>query len=221
VSGLGARVATGVAWLTAGRLAAAVLQIVAFAIIAGDLGPAGMGVFTLVLGVVGILQIATDFGFQGVVTREVAQDRGREASLIPNLLYIRAFGGVLAYVVVVCIALVVLPADQRSPALVAGGVLLVSALEALATGLQVRVRTGPAALGSLLGAVTFLVATLMLAHADAGVTSYLAAKVATTLVAVGLPAAVGPQTGACAGGRCPASGSNSGEWRCRSGWPSP
>src|SRR5690242_6079238 len=85
------------AGMFAARAVSMVLQFVAFAVLAGHLGPSLMGAFAFATATVLIFQFASNAGFYGVVVREIAQQPEREPQLVPSLLFLRAAVGTVAY----------------------------------------------------------------------------------------------------------------------------
>ena len=150
-----------------------------------------MGAFTLALGLVGILQLVTDFGFQGVVVREISQSVDRTASLVSNLLYLRFAAGFVAYGLLVALVFVLPLTDaERSASLIAGVILMVTSLEALTVALQRDIRTTPIAVGSVVSAVLFLAGALILISMGASLEAILWARTGATLLGLLVPTVV-------------------------------
>ncbi len=186
-AGVRGRVVAGALRLVAGRGGATAMQLVAFGVIAADLGPARMGPFTLAMALVTTFQGAAELGFQTIVLRDITRHPHRERFLVVDLFYIRLALGVVAYGLVVGItATLDLGTGTLGAVLLFGVVLLFSAIDAFKPLLQVRLMTKAIAVSGLLGAAALLVGTLVLSRAVAPSTwVYLALTAATTLVTLG------------------------------------
>lgn len=187
-----ARQATkGFVGLTAGRAAALALQFVAFAITAAALGPAELGVYSFAVAFIGLFRFVTNFGFRGVVARDVAQAPHREDELVANLAWLRAGLGLLAWAAVVAIAqLAGFDPDQRAAAIVTGALLVLLALESFEISLEVRLRTGWIAVAEIVKSVLLVGGAVLLALGDRGVLAFLGLYVGANAVRLSLPALV-------------------------------
>lgn len=166
--------AGGFVYLLASRLAATGLQFVSFALLAAALGPAGLGIYTYAISFTSLFKMATSFGFRGVVLREVAQRPEREAQLIPNLVYLRAGLGGVAYAALATVAIVAgYEEANRDAALIAGLYLIILALESFLIPLEVRLRMGWAAVADIVEASVLVIGILVLRAAGAGINDYL------------------------------------------------
>jgi len=149
------------------------VQFVAFARMAGYLGPVGLGVYTFALGLTSILRPFGNFGFREIATRDVAQERIDERVVLPNLLYWRLLAGVVGYGVL--IALVVAGPfshpEQRAAA-IAGLLLVTGAFETMQASLEVRLRMGWVSIANIVEAFAFAVGVLLLAHAHRGIDDF-------------------------------------------------
>jgi O-antigen/teichoic acid export membrane protein len=170
---VGPAVARGFSTLLMGRAAVMVLQFVTLAVWASYLDPDGLGLLTFGLAVAALFRLLPNFGLVPVLTREVAQRPGEEAALVPNVIYIRALLGLVAYALLALTVLVVdFGADNARAALVAGVVLLV-VFDVFRSSLEVRLRLGWISIADTIEAALNLAGALVLADAGAGVESFL------------------------------------------------
>lgn len=166
--------AKGFASLFSSRVLATGLQIVSFALLANHLGPAGLGIYTTAISFVSLFKMATSFGFRGVVLREVAQRPERESELVPNLVYLRAGLGAMAYVVLAIVVVVAgYEPQNRDAALIAGLYLVLLAFESFYIPLEVRLRMGWAAVADVVEAVVLVVGIFLLGRAGVGINGFL------------------------------------------------
>jgi O-antigen/teichoic acid export membrane protein len=157
-----------------GRTAALAVQFVAFGLLANHLGPELLGVYTLALGLVVIFRVIPTFGFDPIVTREIAQRPQLEAELIPSIALLRALLGGMSYGLL-ALTLVVGGYDSRTTTsvLIAGGVLLLLWTETFRNSLAARLRLGWVAFADAFEAVVTLVGVAALVSQSAGVNAFL------------------------------------------------
>lgn len=168
------------------------LQLIAFTILVAALGPGDAGIYTFALALVLLFQFATDLGLKGIAVRDVSQDGGREARVIPNLVYVRLVLGVLAYVAMAALAAAVSFApDVRDAALLMGIVLPLFALDSFAVSLDVRLRLGIPGLASVTQGVVSVLGAIWLAEEGAGVLAFVALFVVASATRVAIIAAAG------------------------------
>jgi O-antigen/teichoic acid export membrane protein len=180
---IGNRLARGMAVLFSTRALILGLQFVTFAIIASSLHPSKLGVYVFAVAVIGVFTIATDFGFQGAVAREVAQNPPREAVLLPNLLYLRMLLAVVSYLALLAFDDVVgYGSDVRRAVMVAGLALFITAFDGFQITSRVRLRMAPISIGNMIQAVLMLGGVIAVSEAGRGVDAYIAIDVATTAV---------------------------------------
>lgn len=159
------------------------MQFLVFALLADHLGVAGLGVYTFGLAFAQLFEVLTGFGFNHVVTRELAQRPEREPWLVPNYLYSRLVLALLGYAALVAVLVVLgYQAAEREAALVAGTMLFVAALSAFSPPMEVRLRMGWLATADLAEAVTLLGITVVLVWQDAEVILFLWAYVVVNLL---------------------------------------
>jgi O-antigen/teichoic acid export membrane protein len=186
---VGTRLARNVALLWVTRGLALGLQLVSFAIIASHLGPSRFGLYAFALAMTELLRILANFGFETVVTRDLAQQPARERELVPALLYLRTVAGLAAYGL---LALVLFGAgyggEQREAALVAGTLLVLLSIESLIVVLQVRLAMGWVAVAEIARAIFILAGVVVLARASAGPVAFVWLYVAAAVLAALVPA---------------------------------
>jgi O-antigen/teichoic acid export membrane protein len=175
---LGAAVARGFSTLLAGRAAVMALQFATLAIWASYLDPAGLGVLTFGLAVAGLFRLLPNFGLVPVLTREVAQRPDQESALVPNVIYIRALLGLVAYGLLALSMLVLdFGSDNARAALIAGLVLFV-VFDVFRSSLEVRLRLGWISVADTIEGSLNLAGAVALAAAEASVESFLVLHVA-------------------------------------------
>ena len=184
---LGSRVARNLAVLAAARGAAAALQFAAFAIVASHLGPELLGVYTFAIAMVALFRLIPTFGFEQIVPRDIAQRPELEASLVPNVLYVRVLLALLAYGALgVSLVAIGYEPRARDAALLAGFALVLVAGETLRASLAVRLRLGWSAAADLAEAAVVLIGAVLLVSAGSGISSFIVLYVAAKAVNVAL-----------------------------------
>ncbi len=171
--------------LSGGRGLAAVQQFIAFAFIAGHLGPAGLGVYAFAIAAVAIARLLPAFGFDLIAPRDIAQRPEREPELVPSIAVVRVVLGAIAFAVMSGLVVAVgYERDSVEATLLAGSTLLLVGAETFRASLATRLRLGWAAgADSLEGAVT-LAGAVALAVAGADVLAFVALYVLAKLVNV-------------------------------------
>jgi len=158
------------------------VQLAAFGVIAAHLGPAGFGIYAFALAFAELFRIIPDFGFNPIVTRDIAQAPQREAELLPNLFYLRAVLGVVAYAALyITLSVGGFPQEERDAALIASLVLLVQPLSALRAALEARLKMGRVAVVDIVRVLAFGVGAVALAARSADVLAFAWLYVFTTL----------------------------------------
>ena len=182
---LGSLIARNLLVLTGGRGLAAVQQFLAFAIIAGHLGPEGLGVYAFAIAAVALARLLPAFGFDLIAPRDIAQQPEREAVLIPSIAVLRVVLGGIAYALLTGLVIAVGYGREIVEAtMLAGCTLLLLGAETFRASLATRLRLGWAAgADSLEGAVT-LAGAIALALAGADVLPFVALYVLAKLVNV-------------------------------------
>ncbi len=187
---VGARLARNVAVLWGTRGFALALQLVSFAFLASYLGPDRFGVYAFALAMAELLRILSNFGFETVVTRDVAQQPGRERELVPALFHLRILAGVAAYGLLLLIVFTAgYSGKQREAALAAGTLLVLFSIESLIVPLQVRLAMGWVAAADMVRAVSFLVGVVALTRMDAGPVGFVWLYVVVGVIAACVSAA--------------------------------
>jgi O-antigen/teichoic acid export membrane protein len=182
------RATKGFVALTTGRAVSLALQFVAFAITAGALGPAELGVYSFAVAFATLFRFVTNFGFRAIVARDVAQDPDREHELVANLAWLRFGMGVIAWVLVVAVVhLAGFEPDQRNAALITGALLVFLSLESFEITLEVRLRTGWIAIAEITKSVLLAAGAAALAVAGLGVTAFLLVYLGAQLVRLVIP----------------------------------
>lgn len=169
--------------LTGARIVSVVLQFIAFAMLARGLSPAGFGIFTFGLAFGRLFSVITNFGFKQVVTRDAAQRPEDEPWLLSNFFYLRIVLGVGAFAMLAgALAVTGYDPEQRTAALVAGTLLLLSSLESFTAALEIRLRMTWVAIADVVEAVALFGAVVVLLGAGAGVIAFLWAYVASNVL---------------------------------------
>jgi O-antigen/teichoic acid export membrane protein len=168
--------------LSVARTAGFAMQFVVFALLADHLGVEGLGIFTFGVAFAQLFEVLAGFGFNQVVTRQLAQEPEHEHWLVPNYLYSRLVLAVAGYLLLLG-ALLLLDYDpaEREAALIAGLMLFVTALSAFSPPLEVRLRMGWLATADVIEAGLLLVVTVVLVWRDQGVATFLWAYVLVNL----------------------------------------
>ena len=155
------------------RVLVIAVQFVAFARMAGYLGPVGLGVYTFALGLTALLKPFGNFGFREIATRDVAQERIDERVIVPNLLYWRLVAGAVGYGVLIAIVAVgPFSQPEQRAAVIAGLLLVTGALETMQASLEVRLRMGWVSIANIVEAFAFAAGVLMLAHLHRGIDDF-------------------------------------------------
>jgi O-antigen/teichoic acid export membrane protein len=188
---VGRRLARSVAALWSARALALALQLVSFAIVASHLGPRRFGIYAFALAIAELLRILTNFGFETVVTRDVAQHPEREGELVPAFLHLRVMTGFAAFGLLALLLFGVGYAEeQREAALVAGTLLVLLSPEGMIVALQVRLAIGWVAAADVVRACVILGGTIVLAQTDAGSVPFVWLYVVAGVIATAIPAVV-------------------------------
>ena len=186
-SDLGSEVARNLTVLAAARAAAAALQFAAFAIVASHLGPELLGVYTFAIAMVALFRLIPTFGFEQIVPRDIAQRPELEASLVPNVLYVRILLALLAYGALgVSLVAIGYEPRARDAALLAGFALVLVAGETLRASLAIRLRLGWSAAADLAEATVVLIGAVLLVSAGSGISSFIVLYVVAKAVNVAL-----------------------------------
>lgn len=176
------RMTRGFVALSAGRVATLVLQLVAFALVAANLGPAGVGAYTFALAFYSLFAFVTNFGVRMIAMRDITQNPERERDLVVNLFYLRVVLGVLAYG---CLTVALWAGGysevERQAGLVAGVLLVVLALESFQVILEVRLRMGWVSVAAVVQGVVLAVGSLVVGLQGAGVVAFLWVFVASNV----------------------------------------
>ena len=176
------RMTRGFAALGVGRVATLGLQLLAFALVAAHLGPAGVGAYTFALAFYSLFAYVTNFGVRAIAMRDITQQPDRERELVTNLFYLRLLMGALGYgALVVVLALGGYSSVERQAGLVAGVLLVVLALESFQVILEVRLRMGWVSIAGVVQGVVLAGGTLAVAAAGGGVVAFLWVFVASNV----------------------------------------
>jgi len=176
------RMTRGFAALGAGRVVTLVLQLVAFALVAANLGPAGVGAYTFALAFYSLFAYVTNFGVRTIAMRDITQHPERERELVTNLFYLRVLMGGVGYGVLLA-ALTVggYSSVERQAGLVAGVLLVVLALESFQVILEVRLRMGWVSIAAVVQGVVLAVGSFVAGAQGAGVVGFLWVFVASNV----------------------------------------
>lgn len=189
VEGGGRSLARGLAVLGACRVATLALQLVALGVVAAALHPQRLGIYLFALAFAGVFTLVTNFGFQTIVAREVAQRPDHEAWLLPNLVYARVALAAGAYGLVWLVLVVTsYSAPTRHATLLAAVGLFVGAFDGFTIALQVRVRMLVVGLAALSQAAVLCVGALVLRGVHGSVGEFVLLDVGATALQVTLVA---------------------------------
>ncbi len=185
------RMTRGFVALSAGRIATLGLQLVAFALVAADLGPAGVGAYTFAVAFYSLFAYVTNFGVRAIAMRDIAQQPDRERDLVTNLFYLRVLAGGAAYGVLTVVLLVGgYSGIERQAALVTGVLLVVLALESFQVILEVRLRMGWVSIAGVVQGVVLAGGTVAVAAGGGGVVAFLWVFVASNVANFAIVATV-------------------------------
>jgi O-antigen/teichoic acid export membrane protein len=181
--GVGRRVAQNIIALLGGRIASTIMQFLAFGVIAQYLGPGNLGVYSFAVALATLFRVVPNFGFAPVVARDIAQDPERERELIPNVVYMRFVLGLGAYAILIGFVYAAgYSGANREAALIAGTLLFLLPIDAMASVLQVRLKQGWVALSESIKSFVFLAGVIVLAQMEAPVTHFVWLYVATNVI---------------------------------------
>ena len=176
------RMTRGFVALSSGRIVTLALQLLAFALVAAELGPVGVGAYTFAVAFYSLFAYVTNFGVRAIAMRDIAQQPERERDLVTNLFYLRVVAGGLAYAVLVVVLLVGgYSGLERQAALVTGVLLIVLALESFQVILEVRLRMGWVSIAGVVQGVVLAGGSLAVAAGDGGVVAFLWVFVASNV----------------------------------------
>ncbi len=176
------RMTRGFAALGAGRVITLGLQLLSFALVAANLGPAGVGAYTFALAIYSLFAYVTNFGVRAIAMRDITQQPERERDLVTNLFYLRVVMGAVGYgVLLVALTLGGYSAVERRAGLVVGVLLVVLALESFQVILEVRLRMGWVSIAAVVQGVVLAAGSLAVAIADGGVVAFLWVFVASNV----------------------------------------
>jgi O-antigen/teichoic acid export membrane protein len=187
---VGRPVARNVLALSGAQGANSLLHLVWFALLTSHLGSAGLGVYVFAVAVPDLLGPIVDFGFTAIAARDVAQDPGREPTLVPNLFYLRlAVAVVLSGVTVAVLHAAGYRAMDVHAATVAVAITLLTTLQSFQVSLEVRLRMGWVAIGNLAESLVLVAGVVVLSHRGAGVMAFVWLYVAANGLSLGISAA--------------------------------
>ena len=185
------RMTRAFAALSGGRVLTLALQLVAFGVVAAELGPAGLGAYTFAIAIYGLFAYVTNFGIRTIAMRDIAQEPERERELVVNLFYLRVVLGVAAYVVLAgSLWLGGYSPVERQAGLVAGVLVIALALESFQVILEVRLRMGWVSVAAVAQGVVLAGGTLAVALRGPGVVAFLWVFVLSNLVNFAIVAGV-------------------------------
>ena len=217
---LAQKVAVNTTLLVVGRLAIAASGVVGVAVATRYLGRDGFAALTIALAYVSLLGTFTDVGLWTIAAREAAKHPEREREILGNAFTLGI--GVTAAAGAVALGLMYVlygDADEefvRTGILIIGIQLLFAAPAGTAGAFMVaHQRAGPAAVGSVLGSILFVIALLTVVGLDLGF-----AAVAACYAMVAIVAAMTPVVAALRDTR-PAIGLDPAIWRPLVRWALP
>ena len=170
---LGPRMARGLVTLLGSRGLVLGLQFVSIGLLASYLEPAGLGIYSFGLAAASVFRIIPNFGLIPVVTRDISQHPERESALLPNLIYMRVSLGVLAYGLLAVSVLALGFSPENSQAALIAGVVLLIAIDAFRSSIEVRLRVGWISIADTVEAILTVLGTLALMNAGVGVEPFL------------------------------------------------
>ena len=188
--GLGRLMFSNLRTLVGSRVAVTVLQFLAFATLAAHLQARGLGIYSFAVVLATLFKPFSNFGFQSVTTREVAQGRSDPGVLVPSLVTVRLVLGVTIYGL---LGLTVMFGGysqlERSAALIAGLAVITTALDSFQTILEVKLRLGWLAIADMVEAGVFCGGVIVLSLRGSGplpfVWLYVAANFLNTAMTAG------------------------------------
>jgi O-antigen/teichoic acid export membrane protein len=185
-------VAVNTSLLIAGRLAIAASGVVGVAAATRYLGRDGFAALSVALAFVSLFSTLTDVGLWTIAAREAARHPEREREILGNAftLGIGVSAAAAATALAFTFALYGSADDSltRTAILIVGLQLLISAPAGTAGAFMVaHQRAAPAAIGSLLGSVLFVIALLSVIGFDLGFEAVAACYLLVALVAAGTP----------------------------------
>jgi O-antigen/teichoic acid export membrane protein len=95
------RIIKNVGVLVLGNIIHKIFTLVLFVYIARYLGDVGFGQYTFVIAFVNLFQIIIAFGFDLIIQREVARDKTQTSKYISNVVFMRLFFFIVAFVLIV------------------------------------------------------------------------------------------------------------------------
>ena len=182
---LASRVARNLLVLGGGRGIAAALQVVAFAVVAGHLGPAGLGIYAFAIAAVALVRLVPAFGFDVIAPRDLAQQPDLEPELVPTIAALRVVLAACAYGLLAGLLVAVgYGRDAREATLLAALTLVLVAGETFRASLATRLRLAWAAAADFLEGAVTLAGAIALAVAGADVLPFVALYALAKLVNV-------------------------------------
>jgi O-antigen/teichoic acid export membrane protein len=177
------RMTRGFAALSVGRVATLAMQLVAFALVAANLGPVGVGAYTFALAFYGLFAYVTNFGVRTIAMRDITQAPATEREIVVNLFYLRLLlGGATYGVLLVTLWAGGYSSVERQASLVTGILLVVLALESFQVILEVRLRMGWVSVAAVVQGVVLVGGTWLACRNDADVVDLLWVFVASNAV---------------------------------------
>src|SRR4051794_12117481 len=165
------------------------LGVVVTSLVVRTLGEAGFGQWSTLLVAIQLTAYFTSFGVEGVAVRQVAADPAHEADWVGALLVVRMLLSVPAGIAGL---IVVLLAEQSTPMLIAGLILLAQVPFNTASSLRVvyqsRVRNDATMIYLTLNSVLWGAAVAVIYFAHGGLVALAIAMTATGVVTVALQA---------------------------------
>lgn len=161
----------------AGRLAASLIGVITFGVLARSIGAEGLGHYRTVLTMLLFAGVAFDFGLYSITLREMSQRSGRESNVLGNVVALRVMATICAVVLLFALlSFTTYDATVRYGVLIAGvgwvGYQLNDMLRAV---FQEKLVKHKGALAEIIGASLALGLIIALATIDAGTDAMLAA----------------------------------------------
>ena len=186
---VGQAVARNAGFLSGAQAANLLLHLVWFAVLSSHLGPGPLGTYVFAVAVPDLLGPVVDFGFTAIVARTVAQEPGRERSLVPNLFYLRLLVALIAYAGAAGFLHLAgyHPATVHA-ALAATVITVLATMSALQVSLEVRLSMAWVAIGNLTESLMLVVGVLVLTRHHTGVLAFVWLYVAANALSLALAA---------------------------------
>lgn len=173
-------VGRGVVVQIGGRVVALLVSLVTISTSTQYLGPAGYGLLTGAIAVVGLFEAFTELGIGQVIVRRVTQGRGELTPLVgANYGFSILLGPLVALVAVLVGYFVAAHGEEQRTAIViiAVGLVFTTMASCASPVFQTKIRFGASAIADFASRLLALIGTLFVAHLDLGLLAIAAVQV--------------------------------------------